>query len=353
VALNAILFAATGVFPSDNLAADLGIRAYLMWPRFETFVWLGPVIEVVGDVVYGAAVLSLILRYVRGDDRIRRQMLWLVLAVGILLVAWTVPDLLGIQTPLSLFAIAQIPIAIVIAILRYQLLDIRLVVSRFALYLVLSALVIAGYLGLIALLDRLLGGGRTAEESALVVLVLAMIFHPVRIWLQRRVDRLFYGSRQDPVRALAEVGSRLGADAYGSSGFEGALAALCETLRIPAAAIHLNGTALASVGEPSSEPYVEPLRRGTTEVGELLVSPRIGERKLPKADQHIVALLADPLAVAVQATQLAGELVESRADLITTRGGAPATAARSARRTRTCAHRGDVEGGSGQAARHQ
>jgi two-component system NarL family sensor kinase len=319
VALNAILFAATGVFPSDNLAADLGVRAYLMWPHFETFVWLGPVIQVLGDVVYGAAVLSLILRYVRGDDRIRRQMLWLVLAVGVLLVAWTVPDLLGLQTPLSLFAIALIPIAIMIAILRYQLLDIRLVVSRFALYLLLSALVIAGYLGLIALLDHVLGGGRTAEESALVVLVLAVIFNPVRVWLQRRVDRLFYGSRQDPVRALAEVGSRLGADAYGSSGFEGALAALCETLRIPAAAIHLNGTVLAGVGEPSSEPYIQPLRRGTTEVGELLVSPRIGERRLPKADQHIVALLADPLAVAVQATQLAGELVESRADLITAR----------------------------------
>ena len=83
-----------------------------------------------------------------------------------------------------------------IAILRYQLLDIRLVVSRFALYLLLSALVIAGYLGLITLLDRALGGDRTAVESAIIVLVLAVIFNPVRIWLQRRVDRLFYGSRR-------------------------------------------------------------------------------------------------------------------------------------------------------------
>ena len=71
------------LFPSDNLAADLGVRAYFVWPRFETFVWLGPVTEVLGDVVYGAAALSLILRYVRGDDRIRRQMLWLLLAVAI------------------------------------------------------------------------------------------------------------------------------------------------------------------------------------------------------------------------------------------------------------------------------
>ena len=64
-----------------------------------------------------------------GDDRVRRQMLWLLLAVAIVLLAWTVPDFLGIQTSLTLFAIALVPIAIMIAILRYQFLDIRLVVS--------------------------------------------------------------------------------------------------------------------------------------------------------------------------------------------------------------------------------
>ena len=146
----------------------------------------------------------------------------------------------------------------------------------------MSALVIASYLGLITLLDRALGGDRTAVESAIIVLVLAVIFNPVRIWLQRRVDRLFYGSRQDPVRALAEVGSRLGTDSSGGIGLEGALAALCDTLRFPAAAIRVNATVLASVGEPSNEPYVAPLRRGTTEVGELLVGPRIGERSCSK-----------------------------------------------------------------------
>ena len=35
-------------------------------------------------------------------------------------------------------------------------------------------------------------------ESAIIVLVLAVIFNPLRVWLQRRVDRLFYGSRHDP-----------------------------------------------------------------------------------------------------------------------------------------------------------
>ena len=319
VALNAILFAATAVFPSDNLAADLGVRAYLVWPRFESFVWLGPVTDVLGDLVYGAAALSLILRYMRGGDRIRRQMLWLLLAVGVVFVTWTLPDLLGFQTPVTLFAIAFIPIAIMIAILRYQLLDIRLVVSRFALYLLLSAIVIAGYLGLITVLDRALGGERTEVESAIIVLGLAAIFNPLRVWLQRRVDRLFYGSRQDPARTMADVGSRLGEHPAGGTGLEAALSALCESLRVPAAAIVVKGNTLAKIGELSSEPYVAPLRRGTTEIGELLISPRTGERRLPKTDQRIIALLSDLLAIALQATQMADELVESRSDLITAR----------------------------------
>jgi signal transduction histidine kinase len=316
--LNAILFAAIALFPPENLVADLGVRAYLVWPRFESLGWLGPVSDVLGNVVYGAAVLSLILRYVRGNDRVRRQMLWLLLAVGCVFVAWTVPDFLGAESPLTLFAIALVPIAIMIAILRYQLLDIRLVVSRFALYLALSALVIAGYLGLVALLDHVLGAGRSAEESALVVLVLAVLFNPLRVWLQRRVDRLFYGSRQDLARALAEVGSRL-REGTSASGLEDALAAVCQTLRVPSAAINVNGTTLARVGESSSEPYVAPLQRGSEETGQLLIYPRTGEGKLPKADHRIVDLLADLLAVAVQATQLADELAESRAELISAR----------------------------------
>ncbi len=319
VALNAILFAATAVFPAENLAADLGVRAYLVWPLFESFVWLGPVTELLGDLVYGAAALSLIVRYIRGDDRIRRQMLWLLLAVGVVFVTWALPDLLGFQTPVTLFAIALIPIAIMIAILRYQLLDIRLVVSRFALYLLLSATVIAGYLGLITVLDRALGGERTAVESAIIVLVLAAIFNPLRVWLQRRVDRLFYGSRQDPARAMADVGSRLGEHPAGGTGLEAALSALCESLRVPAAAIVVKGNVLAKIGDLSSEPYVAPLRRGTTEIGELLINPRTGERRLPKTDQRIVALLADLLAIALQATQMADELVQSRSGLITAR----------------------------------
>ena len=77
-----------------------------------------------------------------------------------------------------------IPAAIAVAVLRYQLLDIRLVVSRSVLYLLLTAGVVIAYLVLVTLLDATL-----------------------RQWL---LQRTFYGARRDPVRAMAAIGARLG-----------------------------------------------------------------------------------------------------------------------------------------------
>ena len=155
--LGTSLFAGQALFGSDNLAADLGVRSYLIWPAFGTVVWVGVLTSVLNNIVFGAAVVSLAVRFSRGDDRTRRQLLWLLLAVGVLIIAFTVPDLVGKQTPASLFAICLVPLSITVAVLRYQLLDIRLVVSRFVLYLLLSGLVIATYLGLVALLHRFVG----------------------------------------------------------------------------------------------------------------------------------------------------------------------------------------------------
>ena len=99
-----------------------------------------------------------------------------------------------------------VPACVSVAVLRYRLLDIRLVVSRSLLYVLLSALAVTAYLGIVAATDSVLRG---LGSSALAALALAAAFNPVRVALQRRIDRLFFGARRDPVRALTEVGARL------------------------------------------------------------------------------------------------------------------------------------------------
>ena len=46
--------------------------------------------------------------------------------------------------------------------------------------------------------------------SVLATLLVAVAFNPVRVWLQRKVERLIYGARRDPAEAMAAVGARLG-----------------------------------------------------------------------------------------------------------------------------------------------
>ena len=86
------------------------------------------------------------------------------------------------------------------AILRAQLLDIRIVVSRSLLYLLLTGGIALVYLGLVAGLGWLSVGLNTGA-AVIATVIIAVAFNPLRVRLQRLLDRAFYGARRDPVRA--------------------------------------------------------------------------------------------------------------------------------------------------------
>jgi two-component system NarL family sensor kinase len=140
------------------------------------------------------------------------------------------------------------------------------------------------------------------------------------VWLQRLVNRAFYGARQDPVRAIAEVGARLGQIGTSTgTGLSGVLAALCEVMRLPSASIVSGGRELARHGNPPAARHALVLQQGDDEIGELIIGLRAGEFRLDSPDERILALLAAPLAVAVHATTLSQDLSNARGRLITAR----------------------------------
>jgi two-component system, NarL family, sensor kinase len=204
-----------------------------------------------------------------------------------------------------------VPIAITIAILRHGLLDIRLAVSRALLYLMLTAAVAGAYLGLVAALDALLRG---TGAPLVATLLIALAFNPVRVWLQRRVDRLLYGSRSDPVEAVSQVGARLAAD-----DLTGVLGGIRRALRLPFAALRAGDRELAADGVPPPALQTVPLAFRGEPVGELVVGVRGGERALGDADLTVLNLLAAPLATALHATALAEEVQASRERIVSAR----------------------------------
>ena len=240
---------------------------------------------------------ALVVRYRRGDEAVRRQLLWVVAAAAVVLVA-VAPWSLVAGTPIAvLFALPLLPAGIAVAVLRHQLLDIRLVLARGVAYGLLSGLVLACYAVLVIVLSGV--------ASALLVALLAL---PLRARLQTAVDRLLYGDRSDPVRVASHVGGHLG-DL--SAGLDAARA----SLRLPYLAVRAGEQVLADSGAPTAVRATRPLSESMS----LVVGLRQGERVLSAADARVLDLLSGPLVVAVAATSASAELQLSRERIVTAR----------------------------------
>jgi signal transduction histidine kinase len=284
-------------------------------PGYLTLSWhdqlspLWTVSELRTLAALAVAIVAMVVRYRRGDDVLRRQLLWLLLAT-ITAAGFVVPWSLVAGTPvLVLFAIPLIPVAVTIAIVRHRLLDIRLVVSRAIAWVLLSAGVVLAYGVLVAVLDRFVSA--QLGRSAVATLVVALLVAPVLPRLQRLVDRALYGDRGDPARVVSRVGEQLA-----GSGLAGVVTAIRAALRVPYVAVTTPGGPLAEDGTAPDQVAVVPLEYGGAAVGELRVGVRPGEGDLGAADRSVLGLVAAPLAVAVHATLLSAQLQASRERIV-------------------------------------
>ncbi|HET9420892.1 MAG TPA: histidine kinase [Nocardioides sp.] len=259
------------------------------------------------------ALVALVLRYRRGDARERSQLLWLLLATLAVLVV-IVPWSLVAGTPvLVLFAIPLIPVAIAAAVVRHQLLDIRLVVSRALTWALLSLGALAVYLLLVTALDRLLSPW--TGRSVLATLVVALLVGPLYPRLQRLVEQVTYGDRRDPAQVMSSVAPHLHAEGASFAAVAGSLA---DTLRMPyVAVLDAEGQTLGEVGRPGVRRHEVELQHAERAVGTLVLGLRPGERTLSEKDARGVALLTAPLALAVHATSLTEEVRDSRERMVT------------------------------------
>ena len=114
----------------------------------------------------------------------------------------------GLVGGVFILILAFIPVCIGIAVLRTHLWDIGLVISRTLTYAVVTTLLAAGYAGLVLLTTRVLPF-HTAVAVAVSTLAAAAAFHPLRLRVQRAVDRRFNRARYDADQAIAAFAARL------------------------------------------------------------------------------------------------------------------------------------------------
>jgi hypothetical protein len=159
------------------------------------------------------SILSLAARFRRASGIARQQLKALLYPVALFLLGLTtafVTQSEGVWT-FALAALAAIPVGAGIAILRYRLFDIDLVINRTLVYGSLSLVLGAMYVGLVLVLQLLLGPFTENNGPAVAVstLAVAAAFGPARRRLQSAVDRRFYRGRYDARRTLEVFAARV------------------------------------------------------------------------------------------------------------------------------------------------
>jgi signal transduction histidine kinase len=216
-----------------------------------------------------------------------------------------------------------IPISIGIAMLRYRLWDIDRLANRALVYGALTLVVIGIYVLTVAAVDALVPGEGTTLISLAATGLIALVCQPIRVRLQRGVNRLLYGERDDPYVVLSRLGQRLS----GTLTYDAVLPTIVETvaqaLKLPYAAIALwqqeQLVVAASYGTPISEPLAWPLTYQQESVGALLLAPRATGEAFGSADRRLLDDLARHVGVAVHDVRLTADLQRSRERLVNAR----------------------------------
>jgi signal transduction histidine kinase len=162
-----------------------------------------------------AAVASVVIRFRRAAGVERQQIKWLAYA-ACLAVTLVVPAAVigGIWSEdaanaLILLAVLSLPLAVGIAILRYRLYDIDLLINRTLVYGGLTVGVVAVYVALVGGLAALLHERADVWLALVATGLVALLVQPLRSTLQRRVNRLMYGEDDDSRTARSGLRGRL------------------------------------------------------------------------------------------------------------------------------------------------
>ena len=244
-------------------------------------------------------------------------------------------------------ALTVIVISAGIAILRHRLYDINLIINRTLVYGALSAGVIGLYVLLVGALGALFQSSGNLVIALLATGLAAIVAQPLRARLQRSVNRLMYGERDDPYIVLSRLSQQLKTTLAPNAVLPAIAEAVAQTLKLPYVAIALraddrrwtmrdrtrtNGaqadaqrtmagdlwSIVAAKGTSVPEPLQLPLIYQGETVGQLLVAPRTGEAFTLK-ERRLLEDIAVQAGIAAHAVRLTADLQRSRERLVTAR----------------------------------
>jgi signal transduction histidine kinase len=293
-----------------GVAGLVGAEEQPLFPVFSGLLLVG----------VGTAVAAVVVRFRRSRGAERQQMKWFLFAVAPLFqlpLSGVLPEWVG--SIAFGWLLLALPVAVAIAVLRYRLDGIDVVLNRTLVYGALTAVVVAIYV----LVVGYLGAALRREDDLLISLVatgiVAVLFAPLRDRLQRAVSRLLYGQRAEPYAALSRLGERLESTLAPDAVLPTVVSTVREALRLPYVAIRIDDRLAADAGEPAGGSVELPLLYQNRPVGMLVLGLRPGESDFSSADRRLLGDLARSAGVAVSAVRLTADLQRSRERLVSAR----------------------------------
>lgn len=266
-----------------------------------------------------------------GRLRERGRMWWLAASLGLagaLYVGlWAIPQQISgsglLPDSLHPLVFLPVPVAIALAVLLDGALDADFVVSRAMLYgaqIVLAAALYTVAAGLIMLL-RPLDNPFWAQVTA--VTLVALLVHPVRGRLERRINLRFFGNVADPYQVMSVLANQLQTTPTPAAMLPGIVKAIGIALRLPHVAIELvRGEATetaASFGTPAGALLRLPITYQNERVGILIAAARSGRDDFTVRERQLLADVAGHAGAVTEAVRLTNDLQRNRRELVQAR----------------------------------
>lgn len=293
--------------------SDAGTRARASDDLLTAVFMVGALVTV------GLVIRALACRLAQTSEETRQQVKWVLWGstgiAGWLLIWAPQPDdgwLVTVQRLYPGFALVLLATGFGMALFRYRLWDVDVVVRRSLIYGILWLLIAAVYAGVAAGLG-LAAGARFPVGVAIGLTVAAtLVFQPARRSLERIADRWVFGRADSPVEVLQTFGEEVAATSR-SRGIASELATTAaEALGLSWVAVEVDGAPIAVTGAMTAEREVAvPLAWGDERFGTVRCRPQRGVT-LSREDRVLLDALAGQAALAMSHARLASRIVHAQ-----------------------------------------
>ncbi|GAA3390817.1 GAF domain-containing sensor histidine kinase [Cryptosporangium minutisporangium] len=186
-----------------------------------------------------ASIVSLVVRYRAGSALVRLQIRWVAFAALLVGIPFATLGLANITAPgvwgalLLTVPMLAMCAAVGVAVLRHRLYDIDVIIHRTLVYGLLTVAVVIGYIAVVGSLSAILQGRARWPVALVATGIVAVAFHPLRERLQRAVNRLLYGDRDEPHEVVSRLADRLATTPEPAAVLPTVVDTVAQALRLP------------------------------------------------------------------------------------------------------------------------